>query len=154
MGYLKTIDKDSVRDLLSSLFGKPCVVAKEKTPKDPTKGMYVRGRFVDDTGELVALTLSDLPFAAFSGAAIAMLPPGGAEDAVDEKELSGTLEDAYSEVLNVLSRLFNTEGRPHCRYTTMEKAPLEDCEMEAKESTLFRVEVDGYGTGHLLFLAG
>ncbi len=153
MGYLKKIDAKTVGSLLSSLFGKDCLARVEKVPANAEDGMVTRGRFVDNSGELIAVVLSDLPFAAFCGAAIAMLPPGGAEDAVDDNELTEMLVDAYGEVLNVLSRLFNLQDRPHCRYQSMDTAPLEAAPLEASLSARFSVEVQGYGTGRLTLLA-
>lgn len=119
MRIIDELDADTVGKLLSSLFDKRCTVKADKLPSKPEDGMAVRGRFVDDQNNMIALASADIPFAAFTGAAIAMLPIGGAEDAIDDKELSGPLKEAYGEVLNVLSRLFNTPGRPHCRYLDM-----------------------------------
>lgn len=151
MGYLTTIDVATVRSLLSSLFNRECEVSSVNAALDADAA--VRGNFVDDNDNLIALVHSDLAFAAFTGAAIAMLPAGGAEDAVDEGELTEMLEEAYGEVLNVLSRMFNLEGRSHCRYTQMEVAPLEACSIEPTITASFEVKIPGYGAGHLTLLA-
>ena len=63
-----------------------------------------------------ALCVMDLGASAYTAAALALLPPGGAQDAVEEdKELSPMLLEALHEVVNVLSALFNTPGAPHSK---------------------------------------
>ena len=63
-----------------------------------------------------ALCLMDLGASAYTGGALALLPPGGCQDAVEEDgELSAMLVEALHEVVNVLSALFNTPGAPHSK---------------------------------------
>ena len=154
MRIIDDLDADTVGRLLSSLFDKHCTVKADKVPSDPEQGMAVRGRFVDDQDNMVAVASADIPFAAFTGAAIAMLPVGGAEDAIDDKELSGPLKEAYGEVLNVLSRLFNTPGRAHCRYLDMVPDVSGAPGFEAKIKARFSVDIEGYGKGCVTFLGG
>ena len=153
MKRIDELDANTVRGLLSSLFDKPCTVKADKVPSKPEKGMALRGRFVDDEGNVIAAASADIPFAAFTGAAIAMLPVGGAEDAIDDKELSGALKEAYAEVLNVLSRLLNTPGRPHCRYLDMDDVSG-DPGFDVKLKARFSVDIEGYGKGCVTFLGG
>ena len=43
------------------------------------------------------------------------MPAGGAEAAIEDGELPASIADNFTEVLNILSALFNTSGAPHLR---------------------------------------
>jgi hypothetical protein len=97
----------------------------------------------------------DLGASAYTGAALALLPPGGAQDAVEEDgELSGMLVEALHEVVNVLSALFNTPGAPHSKLHKL-YAPGDDLpgDIEGMLANFNRIdlaiEVPGYGKGGL-----
>jgi hypothetical protein len=102
-----------------------------------------------------ALCVMDLGASAYTAAALALLPPGGAQDAVQEdKELSPMLLEALHEVVNVLSALFNTPGAPHSKLNKLvadgEDIPGDVAGMLAGFNRLdLTVEVPGYGKGGL-----
>ena len=105
-----------VRDMLTGLVGKP-VGVNPGAPVTPTPDKPVSvAVYVDPQMAINALCVMDLAASAYTGAALALLPPGGAQDAVEEDgELSGLLVEALHEVVNVLSALFNTPGAPHSK---------------------------------------
>ena len=105
-----------VRDMLAGLIGKPVAVSPG-APVTPTADSPVAvAVYVDPQMHINALCLMDLGAAAYTGGALALLPPGGCQDAVEEDgELSGMLVEALHEVVNVLSALFNTPGAPHSK---------------------------------------
>jgi hypothetical protein len=102
-----------------------------------------------------ALCVMDLGASAYTAAALALLPPGGAQDAVQEdKELSPMLLEALHEVVNVLSALFNTPGAPHSKLNKLvadgEEIPGDVAGMLAGFNRLdLALEVPGYGKGGL-----
>jgi len=150
-------DTIEVHKLLERLFDKPCSSKEKKFSKQVYKDSVVFGRFVDDKDELVAVVSADAAFACYTGAAIMMLPPAAAEDARKATDFPEEITEAFAEVLNVLSRLFNTSDRPHCRYTTASygKAP-DDIKEFIKGSSArdsFGFEVGGYGEGTLTLFA-
>ena len=55
------------------------------------------------------------PLSGWTGAALALLPPGGVQDAVEDGELYPMHVEALYEVVNVLSSVLNTPGAPHCK---------------------------------------
>ena len=62
--------------------------------------------YVDPSMAINALCVMDLAASAYTGGALALLPPGGCQDAVEEDgELSGMLAEALHEVVNVLSAM-------------------------------------------------
>jgi hypothetical protein len=150
-------DAIKVHQLLGRLFDKPCSATEKKFSKQVFKESCVFGRFVDDKDRLVAVVSADAPFTCYTGAAIMMLPVAAANDAKTSDPFPEEISEAFNEVLNVLSRLFNTSDRPHCRYTTADygKAP-DDVKAFIKTSSTresFGFEIGGYGQGTLTLFA-
>ena len=144
-----------VRDMLTGLVGKP-VAVNPGAPVTPTPDKPVAvAVYVDPQMAINALCVLDLAAAAYTGAALALLPPGGAQDAVEEDgELTSLLVEALHEVVNVLSALFNTPGAPHSKLHKL-YAPGDDLpgDIEGMLANFNRVdlalEVPGYGKGAL-----
>ncbi len=144
-----------VRDMLTGLVGKP-VGVNPGAPVTPSAGKPVSvAVYVDPQMAVNALCLMDLGASAYTGAALALLPPGGAQDAVEEDgELTGMLVEALHEVVNVLSALFNTPGAPHSKLHKL-YAPGDDLpgDIEGMLANFNRIdlaiEVPGYGKGGL-----
>jgi hypothetical protein len=144
-----------VRDMLSGLVGKEVAVSPGApvTP-EPNRPVTVAIYTAPDMS-VNALCVMDLGASAYTAAALALLPPGGAQDAVQEdKELSPMLLEALHEVVNVLSALFNTPGAPHSKLNRLvadgEEIPGDVAGMLAGFNRLdLAVEVPGYGKGGL-----
>ena len=144
-----------VRDMLTGLVGKP-VGVNPGAPVTPTPDKPVSvAVYVDPQMAINALCVMDLAASACTGAALALLPPGGAQDAVEEDhELSGLLAEALHEVVNVLSALFNTPGAPHSKLHKL-YAPGDDLpgDIQGMLANFNRIdlalEVPGYGKGGL-----
>ena len=142
-----------VRDMLTGLVGKPVGVSPG-APVTPTPEKPVAvAVYVDPQMAVNALCVMDLGAAAYTGAALALLPPGGAQDAVEEDgELTGMLVEALHEVVNVLSALFNVPGAPHSKLHKL-YAPGDDLpgDIEGMLANFNRldlaVDVPGYGKG-------
>ena len=89
-------------------------------------------------------------------ARLALLPPGGCQDAVEEDgELSAMLVEALHEVVNVLSALFNTPGAPHSKlhklYAPGDEVAGDLAGMLAGFNRIdLAIEVQGYGKGATL----
>ena len=144
-----------VRDMLTGLVGKP-VAVNPGAPVTPAPGKPVAvAVYVDPQMAINALCVMDLGAAAYTGAALALLPPGGAQDAVEEDgELTSLLVEALHEVVNVLSALFNTPGAPHSKlhklYAPGDDLPGDIVGMLAAFNRLdLVVEIQGYGKGGL-----
>jgi hypothetical protein len=144
-----------VRDMLAGLIGKPVAVspgaAVTPTPDSPVAVAV----YVDPQMHINALCVMDLAASAYTGGALALLPPGGCQDAVEEDgELSGMLVEALHEVVNVLSALFNTPGAPHSKLHKL-YAPGDDLPgdiaggLAAFNRLDLAIEVPTYGKGAL-----
>jgi hypothetical protein len=144
-----------VKDMLSGLVGKP-VAVNPGPPVTPTEKSPVSVAVYVDPGMAInALCVMDLPAAAYTAGALALLPPGGCQDAVEEDgELSGMQVEALHEVVNVLSALFNTPNAPHSKLNKLvpdgEEVPNDIAGMLAGFNRLdLVIEVPGYGKGGL-----
>ncbi len=148
-------DAKAVKDMLSGLVGKPVGVAPgapvTPTEKDPVSVAV----YVSPTMAVNALCVMDLPLSAWTGGALALLPPGGVQDTVEEDgELTTMLTEALHEVVNVLSALFNVPGAPHSKlyqlYAPGDDLPGDVAGMLAAFNRLdLAVDVPGYGKGRL-----
>jgi hypothetical protein len=147
-----------VKDMLTGLVGKPVSVSPG-APVTPAPGKPVSVAVYVDPGMAVnALCLLDLAASAYTGGALALLPPGGCQDAVEEDgELSPLLAEALHEVVNVLSALLNVGGAPHSKlhklYAAGEDLPSDIAGMLAAFNRAdFAIEVPGYGKGAISFI--
>jgi hypothetical protein len=147
-----------VKDMLTGLVGKPVTVAPG-APVTPTPDEPVSVAVYVDPGMAVnALCVMDLAASAYTGGALALLPPGGCQDAVEEDgELSGMQVEALQEVVNVLSALFNTAGAPHSKlhklYAPGEELPGDIAGMLAAFNREdIAIEIAGYGKGRISFV--
>ena len=141
-----------VRDLLEGLLGKDTDFSDGTRTTGP--GGLV-GTYVDDSLGLRAVVAFDLALAAYTGAAIGLMPPGGAQDAVDDGELFPMLRDNACEVLNVMASLFNVGDAPHLRlYTTHAPSEALPGDVAGHLGSLggrvdWTVAIKGYGKGQL-----
>jgi hypothetical protein len=142
-----------VRDMLTGLVGKDVAVSPGG-PVTPTPDKPVAvAVYVDPHLAINALCVMDLGAAAYTGAALALLPPGGAQDAVEEDgELTGMMVEALHEVVNVLAALFNVPGAPHSKlhrlYAPGEDLPGDVDGMLANFNRLdLTIQVPAYGKG-------
>lgn len=105
----------AIRNLLEDLLGREVTVS----PADPVVAKDLPGTvvaiYVGDNQHLVGVLGLDLSLAAYAGAALGLLPAGGAEDAVKEKSLPPALAENVRELCNILTSLLNREGAPHVK---------------------------------------
>ena len=143
----------AVKDLLEGLLGRTVDV----TPANPARAEDVATAFVagyvDDALRLSVVAGLDLSLAAYVGAAIGLVPLGGAEACIEDTELSPMLAENVGEVCNVLTTLLNREGQPHLRLYSAHK-PGQPAPNDVVGHLLalgrrldLDVEVTGYGAG-------
>jgi hypothetical protein len=145
-----------IKDVLDGLLGRdvelaPCAAAL--TSVDAIGG--VLASYIDDGGALQAAAGWDLPAAAYVGAAVGLVPRGGADAAVEERYLPESLVENLAEVSNVLASVFQAAGNPHLRldktYRPAASAPdPETALLYAPGQRIdLSVDVPGYGAGRL-----
>ena len=152
-------DKASVLGMLGMLFGDGLKVEPLNTPCDTDVDSNVVAVYVADDDAPSSACVCDISFAAFAGAALSMIPKGGAEDAAESGELSEIMLGNLHEVMNICSRLFMNDSSPHLRLDAVHKNAGElpdaarDMVAEPTARSDFRVVIPGYGDGNLSFLS-
>jgi hypothetical protein len=143
-----------VRDMLAGLVGRNVTVSPG-APVTPAPDRPVAvAVYVAPDMSVNALCLLDLGAAAYTAGGLALLPPGGCQDAVEEGELTALQVEALHEVVNVLSALYNVAGAPHSRLHKL-YAPGEDVagDLAGMLAGFNRLDLDleihGYGKGSL-----
>lgn len=144
-------DEEQLSEMITGLLDRRVTVRRDfvATPL-PAAGEVAL--FDDDDGDLAALAVADIGFAAATAAALTLIPVEQVTGAVDEGTLGDSLRDNYYEVVNILSSLLNGNPARHVRLTTThplgEPAGVDvDALVAARAPRTFRIEVDGYGSG-------
>lgn len=144
-----------LKDLLTELLGRD-VTLSPSTPYAPGLDEPTSiALYVDDRLNIVAVIACDLPFSAHAGAAIGLVPPGGADAAVEDGKLTDTLAENLYEVLNIGASVFNVPDADHVRLHALHPAgPPTDPQLRLRVLTLGRredltVDIAGYGAGRL-----
>lgn len=158
MAKIKMPKSAEVEDLLSSLLGREVTVgeAEALNPKD-TPCAFASYRV--DGGELVAVGMSDLSFAAYAGACLAMLPADSASEMLKDGDLSAGVVENAGEVFNILCvSLAKSDGPPVRLGDVVMKSDAAADDVvalvgESGKSVTLEVTIDGYGSGVLSLLA-
>lgn len=139
---------EPLRDMLGELLGRSVEV--DKAPSCNVERLSYVGLYVVADETTVAGVAADLSFAAYSAAALAMVPLAGANMQVEAGQLDSTFTACFYEVANVLSRLFNGESVSHLKLSELVRASDERAKaLFQGTSKAFDVYVDGYGHGRL-----
>lgn len=70
--------------------------------------------FINDDDELVAACVCDREFVVYSGAALAMIPAGGAQDMIAENSISEAISGNFHEVMNICTKLLMSDSSGFC----------------------------------------
>lgn len=105
--------------------------------------------YVNGDGESVATCAFALPTAAALGCALSMIPAGGAECMVEDKELSEMATDNLYEVMNMLSSLLMSDSTAHLKLARVD--PGSSARIEAESEEAYMLDLGGYGKGEVLF---
>jgi hypothetical protein len=144
-----------IKDLLEGLLGKDITLAPSAPFAPGPNAPASVAVYVDDSLRITALVACDLRFSAYAGAALGLVPPGGAEAAVEAGGLTENLSENLYEVLNIAASMFNVADAEHLRLHELHPAgtPLPPM-VRAQALTLGRredmsLDISGYGKGQL-----
>lgn len=134
----------NVEQLLAMIFG-------DGTSVSAATGMEYshHATFINADDDLVALCECDLPFVAYAGAALSMIPPGVAEDMIDEGEAGDNIVANFHEVMNICSQLLMSDETAHLKLDKTNAGNSSD--FSAADSVEYEVEMPRYGSGKLRF---
>lgn len=104
-----------VRNVFEDLLGRDVEVKPGVPLTADDLATSVVAVFVDNAQQLYAVLGMQLTLAANAGAALGLMPAGAAEDSIEEKRLTPTIEENVGELCNVLTGLLNREGAPHVK---------------------------------------
>jgi hypothetical protein len=142
--------------LLGSLLTRPVKVVK-LDPGQAMSGAVVNALFATGEPVLQVLVRTDLTLAASLAAALSVVPFPVVREAVRAGQMDESLQDNFSEVMNVLSRFISGSGRAfRLGSITCPPKPLEPGLAEAVKASdelrEFTVDVPGYAAGRLDFV--
>ena len=145
----------AVRDLFDGLLGRDVTVANGPAVDPTAKLGPSTAVYVDDRNELSAVVLMDFSLTAYVGAALGLIPAGGAEAAIKDREMSDTLNENAYELLNVLAGVLNECSDQRQRLHTVH-APGEVVPADVAPWTIapgprtdLALDIKGYGGGRL-----
>ena len=144
-----------VRDLLLDLLDRhvEVEVGAPYAPEPGERATYAV--YVNDLMRTRAVAVADLAFSAYAGAVIGLVPPGGAQVAVESGELSPMIAENLHEVLGTCASLFNAAGLPHVKlHEVFAPGSVPPTDVAAYARTLGRrldlgITLAWYGTGRL-----
>ena len=110
--------------------------------------------FKNRQDEVVAYCLCDLPIAAGLGAALSMVPPGAAEDMVEEGTLTEMAAANLYEVMNIFSALYMDDSTAHLKLTAVAAANDTDVSLEGETHEItYNLDAGRYGQGKVRFIS-
>lgn len=148
-----------MKDMLVMLFGDDAVVKPGKPLEVKAGAGSMVATYIADDGTPVAVSVCDVPFAAFAGSSLSLIPAGSAKDAAKTGTLSEVMWGNLREVMNILSRLLMDPDTPHLKLDLLYKDPKELPQnvlamiKGAKGRADFEIVIPRYGNGRLSFLA-
>ncbi|RJK92453.1 hypothetical protein [Vallicoccus soli] len=145
----------AVRDMFEELLGRDVTVAPCEPVVPSPKAPGAVAVYVDARLRTGAVAVTDMALSAYAGAAIGLVPPGGAKACLEDGALSPVVFENLYEVLNIFASLFNQPGAKHLKlYKVYGPDELPPADVSAYVRTLGRrldlgVTVGGYGSGRL-----
>jgi hypothetical protein len=151
--------EQQVRDLLGSLLGRNVDVQHAGAVPTGAADLWSTAVYVTDRQAVAALLLLDLPLSVGLGAALALVPPARAEEAVLLRVLPEELAENLYEVANVCGTLLHRAGAPRIGLGALHRPgiplPLDAATaLTAWRSRLdLAVQLRDYGSGRLSLIA-
>lgn len=115
------------------------------------------GVCVDDTTSVAAVIVADVPLAAAAGAALAMIPPAAAQDAVRADSLPPNIADNFHEAANIMCSALTASGGRGVRLADFAVGSVPTAAETVLGGTAARldleVDVQNYGKGRLAIIS-
>ena len=146
-------NRKQIRDLFEGLLGRDVDVSDGAPPPLDVVPRPLVASYIDDVHNLSSVVVMDFELAAYSAAALALVPRGGAEAAIEDGLLPTSLFENASEILNIVAGIINDAGEVHQRlqqvYGPSDPLPGSVASWAATLGSREDVTVDiqGYGEG-------
>ncbi|HAD09575.1 MAG TPA: hypothetical protein DCF62_08855 [Porticoccaceae bacterium] len=123
---------------------------------DVSDAEWMYGVFIDDENTPVAIIGCEKKVAVYMGAAMTMMAPAVAHELADSGDISAMINDSICEVMNIMSRLFMSQGTGHLRFGKLESYSTLPTEIEcllntADKKSVYQISVKKYGEGILKY---
>jgi hypothetical protein len=147
---------EEVGDFLAGLLGQAVTASTRRDVEFSDDAQLVTGRYHDDRSRLLCACVADLPLAASAAGALAMMPRGSVDEAVEAGQLGASLEENFHEVANIMSKFLNGPSVPHVRLVDVvdglpdDAAGLVGAAVRRRD---YDVTIVGYPGGRLTLLA-
>jgi hypothetical protein len=105
----------SVKELFEGLLGREVTLSYGRRPDMEARPGPCAAVYVDDSNQLTSVVVMDFALTASAGAALGLVPPGGAEAAIEDNDLPESLQENANELLNVLAGTINEFSDVHQR---------------------------------------
>jgi hypothetical protein len=105
----------SVKELFEGLLGREVTLSYGRRPDMEAKPGPCTAVYVDDRNQLTTVAVMDFALTASVGAALGLVPPGGAQAAVEDGVLPDSMQENANELLNVLAGTVNDFSDVHQR---------------------------------------
>lgn len=144
-------------EFLGDLLGKAVTVTAraEELGTGVTDGVLC-GVLLDEAGHVGGVCIADLAAAAYTGAALALIPKGAADEAVTAGALTETLNENFGEIVNIVTGIVNTPIHAHLRMSGVEPGvsdAVRDLLIKAAGRASFDIDVADYGAGQIALYA-
>jgi translation elongation factor EF-Ts len=145
--------------LIAGLVGRAVTVDKVPPPTMDLSEPMTVAAYIRDNGLIGAVVVSDLALTAQLGAALAMVPAGVANEAIELGALPDDLVENHREIVNVAARLFNRPNLPHMKLRDVDVTPttlpadVNGLLNRFSERLAVEVETEGYGVGKMWLFA-
>jgi hypothetical protein len=145
----------AVKDVFDGMLGRDVGIENGLRVDPAARPAPSTAVYVDDRNQISAVVLMDFPLTAYVGAALGLVPPGGAEAAIEDREISPSLQENTYEMLNVLSAVLNGCSQTHQRLSRVHRpgepvpADVAPWQTVPTKRLDLRLTVKGYGSGLL-----
>lgn len=151
---------ETVANVMSDLLGKEVSVQQGQPVSIKPAAPLTFAFFRDDEGLPATVIICDLALAAFTGAALAMVPPEEGKKALRTNKLPESIYENYREVVNIVGgTLFNSPETPHLALQDVFVTPdrlsteLKPLMTEPVNGLFLDVTIEDYGDGKMTILA-
>lgn len=145
----------SVRDLLTTLFGRDVELAEKVAADSRVPATSTVAAYRDDANNTVAVVVADLPSSAYLAAMLGLTSKDSADEEVKRGVLSEASTESLHETLSIMGALFNAEGLPrvgiHAVHGSGETVPprLAAFAEQIGSRLDLTLTLPGYGSGDL-----
>lgn len=140
---------NAVAEVLTMLFGEDANVAPADKPVDARRCDYGT-----DEDRSACVMFADNEFATYSAAKLLMVPAGRAKDMAAAGERTDALDEGFAEIANISATLFQAVRKDRLSLTGVDLDDVDAATGDAyPDNVTYKVDVPGYGPGHVTFLS-